>query len=69
MVATISKLIPATLIRDTRGQDLTEYALLGGFFAIACVAVFPDLSNNVFTIFSKVVAMLALGGDTTAPAG
>jgi Flp pilus assembly pilin Flp len=69
MIATISKLIPATFIRDTCGQDLAEYALLGGFFSIACVAVFPDLSNNVFTIFSKIVAILAFGGDATAPGG
>jgi Flp pilus assembly pilin Flp len=69
MIATISKLTPARFIRDTRGQDLTEYALLGGFFAIACVAVFPDLSNDIFTIFSKVVATLAFSGDATAPGG
>ncbi|HTW67732.1 MAG TPA: hypothetical protein VME17_24110 [Bryobacteraceae bacterium] len=54
---------------DTRGQDLTEYALLGGFLAAACGAVLPTIAISITTVFSKLVAILASTGFTTAPGG
>jgi pilus assembly protein Flp/PilA len=39
---------------DTRAQDLLEYALIGGFVAVAAGAIFPTtLMPNVSMIFSK----------------
>jgi Flp pilus assembly pilin Flp len=55
--------------KDTRGQDLAEYALLGGFLAAACAATLPNIAINIATVFSKVVAMLASTGFTTSPGG
>ena len=39
--------------RDTRGQDLVEYALLTAFIAVAAGAVLPPIADNISVIFSK----------------
>jgi pilus assembly protein Flp/PilA len=54
--------------RDTRGQDLMEYALLAGFLAAASGAVLPNISTSISTVMSTVVSMLGTG-PTTAPGG
>jgi Flp pilus assembly pilin Flp len=55
--------------KDTRGQDLTEYALLGGFLAAACAATLPDIATDIVAIMSKVLAVLTSTDPTTAPGG
>jgi pilus assembly protein Flp/PilA len=40
--------------KDTRGQDLIEYALMAGFVAVAAGAIMPDVATSISTIFSKV---------------
>lgn len=40
--------------RDTRGQDLIEYALMAGFVAVAAGAIMPGVSENISKVFSKV---------------
>jgi pilus assembly protein Flp/PilA len=40
--------------KDTRGQDLIEYALLAGFVAVAAGAIMPGVATSISTIFSKV---------------
>lgn len=45
-------------IRDTRGQDLIEYALMAGFVAVAAGAIMPNVSSNISTIFSKVASVM-----------
>jgi len=40
--------------RDTRGQDLIEYALMAGFVAVAAGAVMPGVASSISTIFSQV---------------
>ena len=40
--------------RDTRGQDMVEYALLAGFIAVAAGAVMPPFADSISTIFSKI---------------
>lgn len=48
------------LIRNQRGQDLVEYALLAGFVAVAAGAVFPTtIAPNISTIFSKLTSTFA----------
>jgi len=50
---------PALLLRDRRGQDLLEYALLGGFIAVAVAAFFPtSIAPNISQILSRVSSML-----------
>ncbi len=40
--------------KDTRGQDLIEYALMAGFVAVAAGAIMPGVSTSISTIFSKI---------------
>ena len=42
------------LIKDCKGQDLIEYALMAGFVAVAAGAIMPTVSANISVIFSKV---------------
>ena len=52
------------LHRNTRGQDMVEYALLAGFIAVAAGAVFPPLSNSLSTIFSKMISVTSAASTT-----
>jgi pilus assembly protein Flp/PilA len=46
--------------RDTRGQDMIEYALLAGFIAVVVAAFFPtQIAPSINTVFSKVSSQLA----------
>ena len=45
-------------LRDTRGQDLIEYALMAGFVAVAAGAVMPGVASSISTIFSKVASVM-----------
>ncbi len=40
--------------KDTRGQDLIEYALMAGFVAVAAGAIMPGVATSISTIFSKI---------------
>jgi Flp pilus assembly pilin Flp len=47
------------LLRDDRGQDLIEYALMAATIAVAVAAIFPQsIAPNISTIFSKVNSTL-----------
>ena len=48
------------VLRDTRGQDLIEYALMAGFVAVAAGAVMPGVASSISTIFSKVASVMAV---------
>jgi len=52
--------------KDTRGQDLIEYALIAGFIALAAVAVLPGLRETISTVFSNIDTELrrAAGGGS-----
>jgi len=47
-------------IKNTRGQDLIEYALMAGFVAVAAGAVMPGVASSISTIFSQVGSVMAL---------
>ena len=47
-----------SLGRDTRGQDLVEYALLAGFIAVAAGALLPGISTSISIIFSRMASVL-----------
>ena len=51
--------INARLWKETKGQDLVEYALLAGFITVAVAAGFPPVSSSITTIFSRVESLLA----------
>jgi pilus assembly protein Flp/PilA len=42
------------IMKDTRGQDLIEYALMAGFVAVAAGAIVPGVAGSIKTIFGKV---------------
>jgi pilus assembly protein Flp/PilA len=45
--------------KDTRGQDLIEYALMAGFVAVAAGAIMPNIASSISTIFSQVSSVLS----------
>jgi len=47
-------------LRDTRGQDLIEYALMAGFVAVAAGAVMPGVASSISTNFSQVGSVMAV---------
>jgi pilus assembly protein Flp/PilA len=44
--------------KDTRGQDLIEYALMAGFVALAGGAFMPGIADSISTVFSKVGSVM-----------
>ena len=48
------------ILKDTRGQDLIEYALMAGFMAVAAGAALPDAGGDISTIFSRVTSVITL---------
>ena len=45
-------------LKDTRGQDLIEYASMAGFVAVAVGATMPDVASSINIVFSKVNSLL-----------
>ncbi|HTM50105.1 MAG TPA: hypothetical protein VL285_15535 [Bryobacteraceae bacterium] len=48
------------IVKDTRGQDLIEYALMAGFVAVAAGAIMPGVASSINIIFSKVNSVMSL---------
>jgi pilus assembly protein Flp/PilA len=44
--------------RETRGQDLVEYALAAGLVAVAAVAAVPALGATVQNVFTKIGSII-----------
>ena len=59
------------LIGDDRGQDLTEYALLGGLVAIAGIGIWTNVEAAVATTYNaldtNVQTLSATTPDPIAP--
>jgi len=59
--------------KDSRGQDLVEYALLAAFLVTAASAVMGNIAGEISPTFSKVVSAMgaaaSIGQDATAGAG
>lgn len=52
-------LLRLKIMKDTRGQDLIEYALMAGFVAVSAGAIMPGVATNISSIFSKVGSVTA----------
>ncbi len=50
--------------KDTRGQDLIEYALMAGFVAVAAGAIMPTVAASISTVFSKVNSLMTKAANT-----
>jgi pilus assembly protein Flp/PilA len=46
------------IVKDTRGQDLIEYALMAGFVAVAAGAIMPGVASSINIVFSKVNSIM-----------
>jgi pilus assembly protein Flp/PilA len=46
------------IVRDTKGQDLIEYALMAGFVAVAAGAIMPNVASSISVIFSQVASVM-----------
>ena len=44
--------------KDTRGQDLIEYALMAGFVAVAAGAIMPNVASSISVIFSSIASVM-----------
>ena len=53
-----SLILKLNAIKDTRGQDLIEYALMAGFVAVAAGAIMPGVASSISTIFSKIASVM-----------
>jgi len=56
--------LKAWIWNDTRGQDLIEYALLGGFIVVAAGALSPAVTASLSTILSKVASVVSVAATT-----
>lgn len=50
--------------KDTKGQDLIEYALMAGFVAVAAGAIMPGVASSISTIFSKIGSVMTNAANT-----
>jgi len=53
-------------LKDIRGQDLIEYALMAGFVAVAAGAVMPGVASSISAIFSKVGSVMAVASTQSS---
>jgi len=63
------KILKAKFLKDTRGQDLVEYVLMGGLVALAAGAVMPGAADSISAIFSQVGSVMSaasIQGDSTS---
>ena len=56
MIAVLRSLI--RVWKDHRGQNLLEYALMGGFLAVTAATLMPKVSGNIGTIFDHVSSVM-----------
>jgi Flp pilus assembly pilin Flp len=57
-------LLNLQIIKDTRGQDLIEYALITGLVAVAVGAIMPDFTMSFSKIYSRVGDVLSTSAQT-----
>ena len=57
------------VLRNAKGQDLIEYALLAGFVAVAGAALMPDIGTSISQILSSVQSTLSRGATCASGKG
>ncbi len=58
-------LLKLKVMKDTRGQDLIEYALMAGFVAVAAGAIMPNIATSISQIFSKVNSVMSAANSAS----
>ena len=59
----VNLLLNLRIWKDTRGQDLIEYALMAGFVAVAAGAIMPGVASSISTIFSQVSSVMTVAAS------
>ncbi|HVO97411.1 MAG TPA: hypothetical protein VMT15_05060 [Bryobacteraceae bacterium] len=49
--------------KNTKGQDLIEYALMAGFVAVAAGAIMPNVAQSISTIFSEIASVMTMASS------
>jgi pilus assembly protein Flp/PilA len=52
------KRLVSRIWKDTRAQDLVEYALAAGMVALVAVAAMPQLSSTINNVFSRIGSLI-----------
>jgi pilus assembly protein Flp/PilA len=52
------RIVKLQIWKDTKGQDLVEYALAAGMVAVAAVAAMPALAGTVNNVFNKIASII-----------
>jgi pilus assembly protein Flp/PilA len=58
MYRAIKLVVKWQIWKDTKGQDLIEYALMAGFVAVAAGAIMPGVASSINIVFSKANSIL-----------
>jgi pilus assembly protein Flp/PilA len=62
----LNVLLRIRVFKNTRGQDLIEYALMAGFVAVAAGAIMPNIASSIQVIFSQVRQYLDCSAGNTS---
>src|SRR2546423_14907621 len=55
------------IAKDTRGQDLIEYALMAGFVSVAAGAIMPGVARSITVVFSQVDTTMIAAAARSEP--
>jgi pilus assembly protein Flp/PilA len=64
MLHVIRQALKSRILRDNRGQDLIEYALMAGFVAVAAGAIMPGVASSINVIFSQVNSIMVTAASS-----
>ena len=48
--------------KETKGQDMIEYALMAGFLAVAAAVFMPTFTASIAGVFTRIGVTLAAAG-------
>ena len=61
----VNRLLLTTQVwKDTRGQDMTEYALVAAFVVTIAAAMVPGITTSISGIFSIVTSVMTTAQST-----
>lgn len=63
MATLLKTVLRLKIWKDSRGQELVEYALIAAFLVAAGGAISPAVASNVSNVFSKVTSSLSLSAN------
>jgi len=57
------KKLKLSILTNTYGQDLIEYALMAGFVAVTAGALMPGIATSISQIFSQVASVMTVAAS------